>query len=256
MTRLWDLLKDNAQATVNAKKGKRPGDDANITADLWNAAAAQWAHVMDAIRAFPGPVILTARLDEVAIMDDKGQPTKEKQRKVQAHKTLVYDVGAVIEMPARGETWITGLRSVRYQLEARTKAAKDFSVDGFWRQLGLADTVTGRRDHSGTRIDGAGPQYDSAVAERWLPEIAGASFLGPKKTAEGAGLRAVMIRAGRAGVLDNLLFEPVEGEPVKTIGQYITERASGMPEEPPAAAAEDDVPEWATGEPVDEEQLV
>lgn len=165
MTRLWDLLKDHAQDVANrraaakAKKANRPApeEDAQITMDLWNAAADQWHTVMAAIRSFPGPVILTARLDVVAVMDDNGQPTKEKTTKVQAHKSLPYDAGAVIEMPQRGETWITGVRSVRMRLMERTRAPKNFTVDWFWRQLGLHEDETSTREHTAPRIVAAEP---------------------------------------------------------------------------------------------------
>lgn len=158
MTRLWDLIKENAQNVANdraARKSRGNQDgDAQITTDLWNAAAAQWAHVMDAIRSFDGPVLLTARLDVVAVMDERGQPTKDKQSKVQAHKSLPYDVGGVIEMPTRGETWISGVRSVRLRLAERTRQDRNFTIDGFWRQLGLADTVTSSRDHAAPEAEG------------------------------------------------------------------------------------------------------
>jgi len=152
MTRLWDLITNHAQDVANKRKNKRPGDDAQITMDLWNAARDQWAAVMDAIREFPGPVILTARLELVAVMADNGQPTTAKDWKVQAHKSLPYDAGAVIQMPARGETWITGVRSVRYKLDQRKRAPKEFTVDWFWRQLGLGEVETGPRDHAAPRV--------------------------------------------------------------------------------------------------------
>lgn len=162
MTRLWDLITDNAQATANkravakAKKYNKaePSGDVQITMDLWNAAKSQWGHVMDAIRAHQGPSLLTARLESVTVMDAQGQPTKEKQAKVKAEKSLPYDVGAVIEMPVRGETYITGVRSVRLQLPERT-LVKDFTVDMFWRKLGLHDTETGKRTHDAPVVTAA-----------------------------------------------------------------------------------------------------
>lgn len=156
MTRLWDLITGHAQDVANQRAAKRnrasKDSDAQITMDLWNAAKDQWNHVMDAVRAFPGPVILTARLDVVAVMNDAGQPTPQKTTKVQAHKSLPFDVGAVIEMPARGDTWITGVRSVRLKLAERTKAPAEFSVDWFWHQLGLHDTETSSREHNAPTV--------------------------------------------------------------------------------------------------------
>ncbi len=257
MTRLWDLLKDLAQDTANKRRNKKPGDDATITSDLWNVAAGQWQDVMDAVRAFRGPVVLTARLDEVAVMDDKGQPTKEKQRKVQAHKTLVYDVGAVIEMPVRGEAYIAGLRSVHFPLPERTKAT-DFSLEDFWRKLGLAETVTGPRSHAVPRLHEPAaeppppPKYDPAVIDPWFREITDSQYLGPRRTADGPGLRAVAIRAARAHVLEMPIEETADGSAPMTVQQLIEQVARRLPEalapgeEPEPAPEDDDVPMWAS----------
>ncbi|MCU1408497.1 MAG: hypothetical protein JWM23_577 [Microbacteriaceae bacterium] len=160
MTRLWNLITDNAQATANAraraaaKKYNRsePTGDSPISMDLWNVAKSQWNHVMDAIRAHQGPSIVTARLESVTVMDGDGKPTKEKQLKVQAEKSLPFDVGAVIEMPARGETYISGVRSVRLQLAERTRVP-EFTMDMFWRKLGLHDTETGPRTHDAPTVE-------------------------------------------------------------------------------------------------------
>lgn len=160
MTRLWDLVKDNKQAKANARarsaatKYNRaaPDGDSPISMDLWNEAATEWNHIMGAIRAHQGPSILTARLDTVTVMDEAGKPTKQKQEKVSAQKSLPFDVGAVIEMPVRGETYISGVRSVRLNLLERTRVP-DFSMDLFWRKLGLHDTETGERVHDAPVVD-------------------------------------------------------------------------------------------------------
>lgn len=180
MTRLWDLLKDNAQATANARaraaaqkyNKSQPVGDSTISMDLWNAAASQWNHVMDGIRAHKGPVILTARLDTVTIMGDDGKPTKQKQEKVSAQKSLPFDVGAVIEMPVRGEAYITGLRSVKLQLPERL-LVKDFTIDGLWRKLGLHEVEIGERTHDAPTVDVA-EEIDSTPRD-WAAEADAAS---------------------------------------------------------------------------------
>lgn len=189
MTRLWDLLADNAQATANRRasaKAKRlnraePQGDSQITMDLWNAAASQWNHIMDAIRAHQGPSILTARLESVTVMADNGEPTKEKQLKVKAHKSLPFDVGAIIDMPVRGETYISGVRSVRLQLLERTRVP-EFTMDLFWRKLGLHDTETGARTHDATTVEAGEviePDERDWVAEAdAAPSSAAASKIG------------------------------------------------------------------------------
>jgi hypothetical protein len=175
MTRLWDLIKDNAQATANARaraaatryNKSQPEGDSPISMDLWNAAKGQWNHVMDAIRAHRGPVILTARLDTVTVMGDDGKPTKQKQEKVSAEKSLPFDVGAVIEMPVRGEAYITGVRSVKLQLPERL-LVKDFTIDGLWRKLGLHEVEIGERVHDAPKVDVV--EDTPAETRDWLEE--------------------------------------------------------------------------------------
>jgi hypothetical protein len=84
-TRLWDLLCDSAQAEANRRAARKaqqqnrraPDADVPISMDLWNVAKSRWGHILDALRDHQGPVILTARLDEVTVVNDKGDPTKD-----------------------------------------------------------------------------------------------------------------------------------------------------------------------------------
>lgn len=146
-TRGWNLICDMAQDEANARakrKGKNT-DEADISMDLWNVAKQRWAHIMDTLRDHDGPVLITARLDEVTVMSG-GKPTTDKVLKVQAEKSLPYDVGAVVEMPERGKVFLKGVRSARLQLAERLQW-NQFTVDEFWRKLGLDDTQTAPRTH-------------------------------------------------------------------------------------------------------------
>lgn len=175
MTRLWDLLCEDAQGTANRRamaKARRynkpvPDEDVQITMDLWNAAKQRWTHVINTLRAHQGPVLVTARMEQVTVMDSAGKPTAEKAWKVKAEKSLPYDVGGIVEMPARGETWLTGVRSVRMALPERTRLPK-FTVAELWQRMGLADGPVGERLHSGASPDSA----DSARADlaAWCQE--------------------------------------------------------------------------------------
>jgi hypothetical protein len=151
MTRLWNLITDMAQDAANrraAAKGRKPADgEADIHMDLWNTAADRWHGVMDAIRAHQGPAIVTARLDEVTVMSG-GKPTTEKAMKVQAHKSLPYDVGGIVEMPERGKAFLKGVRTTRLHVPERL-ALPGFTVDKLWHDLGLAELRKGERTHSG-----------------------------------------------------------------------------------------------------------
>jgi hypothetical protein len=157
MTRLWNLISENMQEVANKRaKGRRNANgDFTISADLWNTAATQWQDVMDALRLHQGPVIVTARLDQVAVMEN-GQPTAAKEWKVQAHKSLVFDATAIIEMRERGQFLITGVKSARVQLDA-PKAFPNFTVDTLWADLGLSDG-TGDRSHATVHADRSGAE--------------------------------------------------------------------------------------------------
>ena len=157
-TRLWDLLCDQAQieankraATKAAKFNRQPSeDDAQITMDLWNTAKQRWGHCIDALRDHAGPSIVTARLDQTTIVNDKGDPTKDKTWKVKAEKSLPYDVGATVELPALGEAWLTGVRSLRFKpAEGGRTEYKGFTVEKLWTDLGLGEKdATAARQHT------------------------------------------------------------------------------------------------------------
>ncbi len=172
-TRLWNLLSDEAQAKANqraaakAAKYKRdaPEGDVTIGMDLWNTAKQRWDHVMDCLREHQGPSIVTARLDQTAVVDERGEPTKEKTWKVQAHKSLPFDVGAIVELPAPGEAVLTGVRSLRVKNATTVrKPLEGFTVDGLWREMGLAEQ-TGARSHSASSGSNSVAADDDAAAD-------------------------------------------------------------------------------------------
>ncbi len=177
MTRLWNLIGDNMQAIANQRaKGRRnPNGDYTISADLWNVAAGQWQDVMDTLRTHQGPVILTARLDSVAVMEN-GAPTAQKEWKIQGHKSLPFDAAAIVEMRERGQFLLTGVKSARVQL-ARPEPLKEFTVDALWARLGLAEG-TGERVHAQVQADASGAEPApplKARAARVLTAIRGAA---------------------------------------------------------------------------------
>lgn len=141
MTRLWEMVTDQAQATANSRS--KNGGEGIITMDLWNRAKGFWGHMVKAINAHQGPVLLTSRLEPVTVMDEKGRPTPIKADKIKTEKNLPYDVDGVIEMPERGKAFVSGVRSVSLQLSGRTEY-KDFTVEGLWQSLGLDEIGTRR----------------------------------------------------------------------------------------------------------------
>lgn len=154
MTRLWNQLTDNAQAVANrrAKGRKNSNGDYTVSADLWNVAAQQWRDVMDAVRAHQGPTLLTARLEQVMVMENN-QPTNEKIWKVQGHKSLPFDVGVLVEMHERGHFLMTKAKSARIQIEKPTPAP-GFTVETLWDRLGIsAQAQLGARTHADVVVD-------------------------------------------------------------------------------------------------------
>ena len=182
MTRLWNQLTDNAQAVANrrAKGRKNSNGDYTVSADLWNVAAQQWKDVMDAVRSHRGPAILTARLEQVMVMEN-GQPTNEKVWKVQGHKSLPFDVGVLIEMHERGHFLMTKAKSARIQIEKPTPAP-GFTVETLWDRLGISTQAQlGIRTHADVVVDKeAAPDAEAQAAavpsgRDWLAEAGQAS---------------------------------------------------------------------------------
>lgn len=173
-SRLWDLLCDeqqveaNRRAKIKAEKSKQSvsDQDATITMDQWNTAKQRWAHCIDALRAHAGPVIITARLEEVTVVEG-GKPTTNKTWKVKAEKSLPFDVGVIVELPVRGKSFLTGIRSLRFKSkEARTEYP-DFTVEKLWTDLGLAEKdATAPRQHTANDPeDKPAQEADEARAE-------------------------------------------------------------------------------------------
>lgn len=158
MTRLWELLCDMAQDQANARAKRRQqnpssksaaanqDEEADIHMDLWNIAKDRWQHVMDAVRSHQGPSLLTARLDEVTVVD-RGRPTQEKTLRVKAEKSLSYDVGGIVQMPERGAAFLVGVRSTRLQVPSRMPLP-GFTVEKLWERLGLHEVEAGERRHA------------------------------------------------------------------------------------------------------------
>lgn len=147
-TRLWNMIHEHAQAQAAKRaralnNGRMPNHEVPITNDLWTHAKAQWQQVLMYARAHNGPVLITARLDSVAVMEN-GQATAERTDRIQSEKGLPYDVDFVLELPQRGEAWLSGVRSTIIQLEAKERV-DGITIDELWRRMGLADEPVEQR---------------------------------------------------------------------------------------------------------------
>lgn len=135
MSELWGLLADE-QESVARGRGK-----GTITMDQWNAAKKRWRKVIDAARKNRGPVIFTARYNEVTVMRN-GKPTTDKEWKVDAEKNLAYEVDAIITWKVPREPYINGVRTVAFDVPPNGFAPRDpanFDLDKFFRSLNIDD---------------------------------------------------------------------------------------------------------------------
>lgn len=160
-TRLWGLLIDDAQAVTNhraAEKARKYGkpvsaDDQQITMDLWNNAKKRWENIVLLLQSHNGPSIITSRFALVAVIEN-GKPTTAKEWKVKAEKSLPYDVGAVIEMPKRGEAYLTHVRSLKFTATPGERVPyNDFTIEKLWTDLGIiAPDATTPRIHAEVQV--------------------------------------------------------------------------------------------------------
>lgn len=149
LSELWALLSDNAQQEANRRQKRKgrnvPEDGAQVTMDLWNRATEVWEGIMAQLQRFPGPVIGTARLEVVTIMDEKGQPTKHKDWKIQAQKRLPYRAQVIVQARAPRQWTMTKIATTvpELQLEpGREVTFDDFSVAKLLTKMGVgADTA-------------------------------------------------------------------------------------------------------------------
>jgi len=145
-TELWDLLCAEQQSEAMRRK------KTVVTIDQWNVAKKRWKTVIDTLRDHRGPVVLTARYEEVTVMDKKGNPTADKQWKVRAEKNLPFEVDGIIEMLTYRGYYLKGMRSLKFDIPAgdHLPLPTDFTLDWFMRQL---DVDGGARSYTALHED-------------------------------------------------------------------------------------------------------
>ena len=138
---IWELLSAEMQDIANRRRKADIDAETKITNDLWNIAKARWKKLIRLLKSHSGPVVVVARLEVVAVMDASGQPTKDRTQKVQAHKSLPYDVDVIVQIPEYRRYQITGARSLVFNIAPGEKfdAPADFTLDGLLRKMGLAE---------------------------------------------------------------------------------------------------------------------
>ena len=148
LTEIWDLIKDDAQAAmmqrVQRKGRKLNGAEPKPDMDLWNRAAETSDGIMRQLMDFPGPVVATARLDEVTTMGDDGKPVRggAKEWKIQVQKKVPFRVSAIVEARAPRQWTLTKIVTVSENLrleEGQEKPLPGFTVAKLLEGMGAVD---------------------------------------------------------------------------------------------------------------------
>ncbi|WP_155054525.1 AAA family ATPase [Streptomyces blattellae] len=169
MTAVWDMLGDEQQIIANqraASKGRGSSGDATITMDQRNAAKKRWGRLLEVLRQHNGPVILIARLEQVAVVGPDGRPTTDKTWKIRSEKNLPFEVDAIVEMPRPREAYLTGVRSVRLQIPPGAHVPyPDFTVERLLRDMGFGELETAPRAYATPDAEAyaaslAGPEHE------------------------------------------------------------------------------------------------
>lgn len=181
VSELWTLLADNAQDEANrraTKKGRRiPEGGAQITMDLWNTAKDSWNGLLNQLRRFPGPVLLTSRLELVTALDGSGQPTQDKQWKIKAEKNLPYHAQVVLQARQPRKWVMTKIATTVPELQLQPGGEmpfNEFAVPLLLRTMGIgpdapASTFVPPRvdgELSDERLQALAAQEEAAARER------------------------------------------------------------------------------------------
>ncbi|PRQ11763.1 hypothetical protein C1Y63_04965 [Corynebacterium sp. 13CS0277] len=145
VTEVWTLLSDEAQHMANRRryKGRGSTGDAQITMDLWNTAKARIIQLWQACRKFPGPVIVTARLENVTIVSSDGKPTGEREWKVRCQKDTPFYAQAIVQARRPQEFTLTKIASTRLQLAPGGEMAlPDFTIEALLDNMGVGVSTT------------------------------------------------------------------------------------------------------------------
>jgi hypothetical protein len=265
--RWWELLSDKANEAAHrrAKKAAEkynkpysPDDEVTVHPDLWNKAKNDWYDVVDVLRAHDGPVIVTALLENQVVMDAAGKPTKDRHWKIKAQKGLASDVGAVVEAPEYREWYVTGTRSVRREpvktgVYDRSTAFPDFSMDAFWRVLGLADAAeVGQRSHNiMSTADGPGADEDVILVDEFLGDVQAAVNLDDVE-ARLPALRDVYTKYGER-TLAGIHTQAPDGTPVNGV-QLVAGWRAQVDQQIAAARAERERAQQTAGAPAQQDE--
>lgn len=165
LTEVWDLLKDNASATmmerVRRKQRRLNGGEPRPDMDLWNKAGEVSDGIMRQLLDFPGPVICTARLDEVTEINDSGKPSGAKDWKIQVNKKVPFRVSAVVQARSPRTWHLEKIVSTNPNLQMQPgelKLLPDFTVAKLMEAMQVKPNSPGS-----TMVD---PKLDDSLSEK------------------------------------------------------------------------------------------
>ena len=198
LSELWALLSDNAQAEANRRQQRRgrqvPDDGAQITMDLWNRATDVWEGIITQLQRFPGPVIGTARLEQVTLVDGNGQPTKDKDWKVQAQKRLPFRASVIVQARQPRQWTMTKIATTvpELQLEpGKELTFNDFSVPKLLTAMGVGAETEARTFQDAKRDDSLSDaaqvreearQARAAKVKEWADKLLASEKAGDRDT--------------------------------------------------------------------------
>lgn len=177
-TNLWSLLKNEAQlkayrrAVKNAEQWNKPKpsdiEECQIHMDLWNWVKSRWRRIIDPLMHFDGISVVTARGREVAEVDGR-TPTGDSKWKVDAHKSLPYDVDVHIRTLEPRKAMLCGARSVKNEIgpDTKKKLPADWSLEWLiWEVLecdaGGANYTPMSADPDDEAAGGTEPDYSGS----------------------------------------------------------------------------------------------
>lgn len=165
LTEVWDLLKDNAAAEmmqrVKRKQRRLNGAEPKPDMDLWNKAGEVSDGLMRQLLDFPGPVICTARLDEVTEITDAGRPSGAKDWKIQVNKKVPFRVSAVVQARSPRTWHLEKIVSTNPNLQIQPgelKPLPDFTVAKLMEAMQVKPNAPGS-----TMVK---PKIDDSLSER------------------------------------------------------------------------------------------
>lgn len=169
LTEVWDLLKDNASAEmmerVRRKQRRLNGGEPRPDMDLWNKAGEVSDGLMRQLLDFPGPVICTARLDEVTEIGDSGKPSGAKDWKIQVNKKVPFRVSAVVQARSPRTWHLEKIVSTNPNLQVQPgelKPLPDFTVAKLMEAMQVKPNAPGS-----TMVN---PKLDDSLSERSQPQ--------------------------------------------------------------------------------------